>query len=90
MPCQLCGEHYFDEGSDAHYSSDLDILVCDDCLKCIEEHHKVDGKYVVYKCSECGKVKKVEWISYKKRGRKSGSRNKQKYVKGQTVLVTET
>ena len=89
MPCDLCGEYYDDEESDGHYSKELDIIVCDECLKKIEEHHKVDGKFVVIKCSECGKVKEVVWIKYKNKRRKVGSKNKPKYVKGQTLLINE-
>lgn len=78
MPCDLCGEYYDDEESDGHYCKELDITICDECQKNVEEHHKVDGKIVVLRCSECHKVKEVKWVKYKKRGRTLGSKNKPK------------
>lgn len=83
MPCDLCGEYY------GNFYKELDIIVCDDCLKKIEEHRKIDGKFIVHRCSECHRVRAVKWVPYKKKGRKVGSENKPKYVKGQMVLFTE-
>ncbi len=87
MPCDVCGEYYFDEESDKHYVSELDIYVCDDCLARIEEHHGVDGKYVVEKCKECGHVKGVTWHPYKKRGRPAGSKNEKKEAPEKTKTL---
>ena len=89
MPCDMCGEYYFNEESDGHFNKELDIIICDDCQKNVEEHHLVDGKFVVNRCSECNKVKEVVWIKDKKRGRPVGSENKPKYAKGQTTLINQ-
>ena len=87
MPCDLCGEYYFNEETDGHRSKELDIIICDDCQKKVEEHHKVDGKFVVIKCSECHKVKEVKWMKYKKRGRMLGSKNKPKPGEPQQTVL---
>lgn len=89
MTCPVCGEYYFNEETDSHFCKELDLMICDDCLKKVEEYHKVTGKFVVHKCNECGHVKNVEWIPYKNRGRPSGSENKEtiKKKKGQKHLT---
>ncbi len=81
MSCPICGEYYFNEETDAHFCKELDLMVCDDCLNKVEEKHEVTGKYIVHKCKECGHVKNIEWISYKKRGRPAGSKNKERLEK---------
>lgn len=88
MPCDMCGEYYPDEESDSNYCQELDITVCDECLKRIEVHHKVDGKYMVDRCSECGEVKGVKWIKYKNRGRPVGSKNKPKPSESVQAVLT--
>ena len=97
MPCDMCGEYYFNEETDGHFCKELDITICDDCQKKVEEHHEIEGKFVVHKCSECHKLKEVIWIKYKKRGRAVGSKNKPKPGEphqmvlggeGQTAMVT--
>lgn len=88
MSCPICGEYYFSEEDDQHYIKELDIFACCDCAEKVEKHHKIDGKYVVKKCRECGHIKEVFFIRYKKRGRKLGSKNKPKPGEPhQTVLV---
>lgn len=86
MPCPICGEYYFSEEEDQKYVGELDILACEDCREKVEQHHKIDGKYVVDKCKECGHVKQVYFIKYKKRGRKTGSKNKPKEEKNIKTL----
>lgn len=81
MSCPICGKYYFDEESDAHFCKELDIMICDDCLKKVEENHKVTGKFVVNKCKCCGNITSLEWVQYKKRGRPAGSKNKTKLEK---------
>jgi len=70
--CAMCGEYSpFCEIHDG-----LDVYLCPDCMKRVEEHHLVDGKYVVDRCKCCGHIKGVYFIPYKKRGRPAGSKNK--------------
>lgn len=80
MSCPVCGDLFFDE-YDMKYSKELDIVVCGDCRNKVEEHHKVDGKYIVHRCKECRQVTSVEWKKYKKKGRPIGSKNKETIMK---------
>ncbi len=76
MTCPSCGEEYDDFNHEVKYNEALDIYVCEKCDRKIENHHLINGKYIVHKCKECGHIRKLEWIPYKKRGRPIGSRNK--------------
>lgn len=81
MTCPGCGEEFDDFDHEMRYNKALGIAVCERCDERIDNHHEVDGKYVVHKCKECGHITKLEWVAYKKRGRPAGSKNKAKLEK---------
>jgi len=76
MTCPGCKEEYDDFEHELKYNKALGIAVCKKCNERIDNHHKVDGKYKIIKCKECGHIKELLWIPYKKRGRKVGYKNK--------------
>jgi len=75
--CQMCGEDIMCAGhSDLHDIGKESVYLCRDCAKRVDDHQeKGDGKYVVARCKECGHVRDIKFIKYKKRGRPTGSRN---------------
>lgn len=72
--CDMCGEDVMDF-DDLNSIQGLNIYVCRRCEKEIEDHHTIDGKYVVVRCKECGKIRTVDWKPYKQKGRPKGSKN---------------
>jgi len=86
MACPLCGEsREYDDMM--KFNSILKVLLCSDCNRKVEENHKVKGKYKVIKCRSCKQIKKIEWIPYKRKGRKKGSKNRIKVHPNQTFLI---
>jgi len=78
--CEMCGEYSpFCEINDDF--DDLGVYLCPDCMKEVEKHHLVDGKFVVNRCKCCGHIKGIDFIPYKKRGRPAGHNNKSKIPK---------
>jgi hypothetical protein len=72
MPdCDLCNS----EMADARYNTILGVNLCSHCLTRVEEHHQVDGKFVVKRCPTCYKLERIDWIPYKKRGAKPGTKH---------------
>ena len=80
--CMLCDDDIFDD-CEQYYK---DIMVCRKCLDYLSEHDQVDGKLVIDRCKECGHVKNVSFVKYKKRGRPTGSKNEAKIDKAQKTL----
>lgn len=86
MSCPACGEYFNDFDREPKYCKDLDITVCEQCLKLVEEKHKTTGRFAVHKCKDCKSITRVEFIKYKKRGRSLGSKNTPKPPKGTRTL----
>ncbi|MDD5453933.1 MAG: hypothetical protein PHW62_00335 [Candidatus Ratteibacteria bacterium] len=76
MTCPGCKEEFDDFNHRMRYNKALDIAVCEKCDEKIDNHHLVDGKYIIHKCKCCGNIDKLEWVSYKKRGHPVGVKNK--------------
>lgn len=86
MSCPICGEYFNDFDHGPKHVKELDLMVCEQCLGRIERRHKIDGKYVVHRCKECGHVREVEFVKYKKRRRPVGSKNVPKEPDGIRTL----
>ena len=88
MTCPGCGAEFDEFDHEMRYNKTLDIAVCEQCDERIDNHHGIDGKYVVIKCKECGQIERLEWKPYKKRGRPTGSKSEKsiKEAKAQESL----
>jgi len=75
MTCPGCKAEFDDFDHELRANKALGIAVCEQCDERIDNHHEIDGKYIVHKCKECNHITSLEWIPYKKRGRPPGSKN---------------
>lgn len=83
MTCPLCGR----TDGELLFVEKLNIYFCPECKKKIEFEHQVKGKFKVIKCRSCKQVKTIEWIPYKKSGRKRGHHNRRKLAENQSLLT---
>lgn len=75
--CQLCDTELWGDGKIYQdiLGKDPGIIVCRDCYDFLEVNNKVNGRLIIKICRGCGKLKKVEFKKYKKKGRPQGSGN---------------